>query len=197
LREAVKVLASKGLIESRPKVGIRVRSRQHWSILDPDLLEWRLRLKPDRVFVLEMTEMRRIFEPAAAALAATRATPEQIAFAKRHLGQMRDGVHDSEVYVSADIAFHGTILAMTQNELLAGFGRTMEAALTLSRRLTVLLPDSALKSLPAHAAVLEAICRRDSATAESKMRELVDGTRADLDAVFSEMRLRQRQAADP
>ncbi|MGH8432151.1 MAG: FadR/GntR family transcriptional regulator, partial [Solimonas sp.] len=41
LREALKVLAGKGLVESRPKTGTRVRPRSHWNFLDPDVLAWR------------------------------------------------------------------------------------------------------------------------------------------------------------
>ena len=40
IREAVKVLAAKGLIEVRPKTGTRVLSRDQWNLLDPDVLAW-------------------------------------------------------------------------------------------------------------------------------------------------------------
>src|ERR1700722_18840626 len=38
LREAVKILAAKGLLESRGKLGTRVRERRHWNLLDPTIL---------------------------------------------------------------------------------------------------------------------------------------------------------------
>ena len=40
LREALKLVSSKGLLESRPKTGTRVRARSDWNILDVQLLEW-------------------------------------------------------------------------------------------------------------------------------------------------------------
>src|SRR6266480_6010336 len=40
LREAIKVLAAKGLVEARPKTGTRVRPRDAWNLLDPDVLAW-------------------------------------------------------------------------------------------------------------------------------------------------------------
>ena len=40
VREAVKVLCAKGLLEARPRVGVRVREREHWRLLDPIVLGW-------------------------------------------------------------------------------------------------------------------------------------------------------------
>ena len=47
LREAIKVLAAKGLIESRPRTGARVCARERWNFLDPDVLAWRLAALPN------------------------------------------------------------------------------------------------------------------------------------------------------
>jgi len=79
LRESVKVLAAKGLVEARPKIGTRVRARSDWNLLDPDVLAWRLEASPDGVFLRNVVELRRIIEPEAARLAAERATDEEIA----------------------------------------------------------------------------------------------------------------------
>ena len=79
LREAVKVLAAKGLVEARPKTGTRVRPRSKWNLLDPDVLAWRFEASPDGDFFRNIVELRRIVEPEAARLAAERATDEEIA----------------------------------------------------------------------------------------------------------------------
>src|SRR5262249_47442185 len=42
VREAIKVLAAKGLVVSRPKTGTQVRDRSFWNLMDPDVLAWRL-----------------------------------------------------------------------------------------------------------------------------------------------------------
>src|SRR5438552_1143995 len=78
LREAVKVLAAKGLIELRPKTGIRVRPRNEWNLVDPDLLSWLCEAGVDDLFVHDLCEVRAIVEPAAAELAASRASAQEI-----------------------------------------------------------------------------------------------------------------------
>ena len=70
LREAIKVLAAKGLVDSRPKIGTRVRPRNQWNMLDPDVLAWSFSVGDTERHAINLTEMRRILEPAAAALAA-------------------------------------------------------------------------------------------------------------------------------
>lgn len=54
LREAIKVLAAKGLVESRPKTGTRVRPRQAWNLLDPDVLAWQQEGTPSESFLRKL-----------------------------------------------------------------------------------------------------------------------------------------------
>ena len=77
LREAIKVLAAKGLVESRTKIGTRVKARDEWNLLDPDVLSWSLASHDAESYALAVSEMRRVLEPAGAALAAQRATPDR------------------------------------------------------------------------------------------------------------------------
>ena len=79
LREAIKVLAAKGLVESRPKTGTRVRAPESWNLLDPDVLAWQQEGTPQPVFLRKLTEVRSIVEPAAAELAAKRARAPELA----------------------------------------------------------------------------------------------------------------------
>ncbi|MDP8912578.1 MAG: GntR family transcriptional regulator, partial [Pseudomonadota bacterium] len=71
-REAMQVLAAKGLVESRPKAGTRVLPRERWNLLDPDVLAWAFTGEPDIQLVRSLFELRAIIEPAAARLAAER-----------------------------------------------------------------------------------------------------------------------------
>src|SRR5207247_9937865 len=66
LREAIKVLAAKRLVESRPKTGTRVQQRSEWNLLDPDVLAWQLAAGPGRRFLEDTLEARRLIGPAAA-----------------------------------------------------------------------------------------------------------------------------------
>src|ERR1700729_4017895 len=63
LRESIKVLAAKGLLEVVPKTGTRVRPRKNWNLLDPQLLEWISEIGFDEHFFDNICELRRIFEP--------------------------------------------------------------------------------------------------------------------------------------
>src|SRR5712691_7528345 len=78
VREAIKVLAAKGLVEARPKTGTQVRERRYWNLMDPDVLAWRLEANPSDEFYFDVFELRRLIEPAAAAMAATRASAEEV-----------------------------------------------------------------------------------------------------------------------
>ncbi|RWG26574.1 GntR family transcriptional regulator, partial [Mesorhizobium sp.] len=70
VREAVKVLSAKGLVEARRRAGVRVLPRDSWRLLDPVVLGWHPSIQDDEELVSGLLEARRIFEPAAAELAA-------------------------------------------------------------------------------------------------------------------------------
>ena len=97
LREAVRVLAAKGLVLARPKIGTRVRERSDWNILDPDVLSWRAEAAHDQKLYEETTEIRLAIEPLAARLAATRATDEEVAAITEAFAAMEAGVDDQPV----------------------------------------------------------------------------------------------------
>jgi GntR family transcriptional regulator, galactonate operon transcriptional repressor len=182
VREAIKVLASKGLVESRPKVGTRVRPRRCWNLLDPDVLAWRYEAGPDEGFLEEISEVRRVIEPAAAALAAERSTPDEAAEILAWCDRMEvAAVDDGDDYIDADMAFHTAILDACHNDLLAQLSDTITMALRVSRRLTVTVPGSSLAAMPAHQAVARAIADHDPRAAERAMRALLRDTAADIE----------------
>ena len=109
MREALRTLTSKGLVESRPKVGTRVRPRRAWNLLDADLLDWYARVAPPLAFALKLQEMREMIEPYAAALAARTHTPEAfvaIDGAARAMAAARN----VDEWVRADLRFHLSVL---------------------------------------------------------------------------------------
>ncbi|HEX2082485.1 MAG TPA: FadR/GntR family transcriptional regulator, partial [Xanthomonadaceae bacterium] len=117
LRESLKVLASKGLIETRQKTGTRVRDRRFWNQLDADVLAWRCASMPTDDFVEKLVEMREIIEPAAAAAAARKRTPEQLARIKAAYEAM-DAATDLDAWAKADLEFHECVLDAANNELM-------------------------------------------------------------------------------
>jgi DNA-binding FadR family transcriptional regulator len=182
VREAIKVLASKGLVETRPKVGTQVRLRRYWNLLDSDVLAWRYEVGPDEGFLEDLSEVREIIEPPAAALAAGRATTDEVAEILAWCDRMEvAAADDGDDYIDADMAFHTAILEACHNDLLAQLSDTITMVLRLSRRLTVSVPGSSLAAMPAHWAVARAISDHEPRAAESAMRELLRMTAADID----------------
>lgn len=180
LREGIKVLAAKGLVESRPKTGTRVRPRTDWNLLDPDVLAWQVAAGPLERFVAELFELRQMIEPQAAAIAARRAgAAEMRRIEQAYLGMKRAG-NDSERWIDPDLRFHQAIIRATGNELLWPLGAIVETALTASFRLSSAHWDGPVHSLPLHKAILDAIRRRDAAGADTAMRRLLDAAAADV-----------------
>ena len=182
VREAIKVLASKGLVESRPKVGTQVRPRRSWNLLDSDVLVWRYEAGPDEGFLEDISEVREIIEPPAAAFAAKRATTVEVAEILAWCDRMEDAAaDDGDDYIDADMGFHTAILDSCHNDLLAQLSDTITMALRLSRRLTVSVPGSSLAAMPAHWAVARSIRDHEPRAAEDSMRELLRVTAADIE----------------
>ena len=173
LREAIKVLAAKGLVESRPKIGTRIRPRDHWNMLDPDVLAWQFASDNVASFADDLAEVRQIIEPAAAALAAERATEDQLATIERAYLDMEAAGEDLEASIEPDLRFHLSILAATGNELLVPLGSLIETALASSIKLSGSESSQEIYALPKHKAVLDAIRARDAKAARVAMRTLL------------------------
>lgn len=178
LREVIKVLAAKGLVESRPKTGTRVCPRSSWNLLDPDVIAWRIEAQPDRAFMKEIFGIRRLIETAAARFAAGRISDEELAELKRSYEQMADSTSDVEAYVAADLRFHSTIYRACGSELLAYMGEILRDAFRTIFVLTTELPGASVAALPLHRDVLEAIVARDPDAAEQAALVLIDRSAA-------------------
>lgn len=179
LREVIKVLAGKGLIESRPKTGTRVRPRAAWNFLDPDVLAWRYAATSDSD-TRALFELRRAIEPMAASLAAERATPAEIAELDAILDEMAAVADNAELFAEPDLAFHQAILRMTGNELIGSLAAVIETALLTSFRLSNDNPRGQRHSLPLHRDVAEKIAARDADGARRALLTLLDQAEDDV-----------------
>lgn len=176
LREALRTLTSKGLVESRPRVGTRVRPRQAWNLLDADVLQWYARVAPPMVFALRLQEMREMIEPFAAGLAASaRDDAALAALADAHDAMV--AARNVDEWVRADLQFHLAVLAAGGNELLVPLGTLIERTLEGQLRLNAKRADVYNAALRAHTAVFDAICRGDAALARRAMGKLLARTR--------------------
>ncbi len=173
-REAVRILAAKGLVHSRPKAGTRVSPRNTWHFLDPDVLRWIFESgTPDPAFLRELFELRQIVEPAAAALAAERRTPEHIAELRRALDAMERHGLAVEDGRNADRVFHELILMATGNEALGTLASGIASAVRWTTMFKAKDGQMPRDPLPEHIAVFLAIEKGDAAAAQSAMADLV------------------------
>jgi DNA-binding FadR family transcriptional regulator len=177
LREAVKVLAAKGLLESRPRIGTRVRSKDLWNLLDPDILAWRCATGPDAEFLRHLTELREIIEPAAASLAAASRTEEQLGLIGAALKDMERATTMAQ-WVVADLAFHTAILKATNNPLLMPLAAIINSALESLFLVTARSAGDFKRGLRDHQKVFEAIQSGDSSNAVHRMAGMLSDTRA-------------------
>jgi len=177
LREAVKVLAAKGLLESRPRIGTRVRSKDLWNLLDPDILAWRCATGVDPEFLRHLTELREIIEPAAASLAASSRSDEQLLSIRQALRDMEDAPTINE-WVKADLAFHTAILKGTNNPLLMPLAAIIGSALESLLSVTARSASDFKRGLPDHQKVFEAIEAGDTQNALHRMAGMLSDTRA-------------------
>lgn len=181
LREAVKVLAGKGLISTAPRSGTKVRPREDWNMLDPDVLAWYTACEINSPkFILDLTEMRRIIEPEAAELAAMRAERTDVAEIMSAYEGMEKSVKedDAEAYMEADIAFHDAILMATHNAVLSNLRNAITAFLKVNFTVTALHPSAASDNLERHRKIAWAIAAGDSKKARNITLELLDQNRS-------------------
>ncbi|WP_406828290.1 FadR/GntR family transcriptional regulator [Microbulbifer sp. ARAS458-1] len=131
LREAIKLLKSKGMLESKPKVGTRVCNETQWNFLDAQLLEWLADIETTENVYHQFLELRRSIEPQATALAAIRATPEHRAELTAVFRQMDTIAQrfDQTLWTEVDTQFHRIIFLATGNSFFIPFGNVMAAML--------------------------------------------------------------------
>jgi len=181
VREAMRVLVDKGMLEIRTRTGARVTERETWRRLDPDVVRWTLDLRPDQKFLSDLLEARRIMEPPAAALAARRAGAADLVRMETALQAMSDALpSDIDACVEADAAFHEAILAASGNPVLWEFEIIIDAALRTAFRLSTSLAQSYGATIETHHDVFDAIRLRDPDRAMASMSSLLDVAAADL-----------------
>jgi len=165
VREALRMLSAKGLVESRPKSGTRVRDRALWNLLDPDLLAWMFEGEPPATFVRSLFQLRMIVEPAAAEMAATFRTDEQLVRMDAALREMATHGLDTAEGQAADQTFHNAILEATDNELLVSLSGSIGSAVRWTTIFKFRDRRRPRDSMPQHRRLYEAIAIRDAAAA--------------------------------
>jgi DNA-binding FadR family transcriptional regulator len=187
VREVVRVLESMGMVESRRRVGVTVQPAHKWNVFDPRLIRWRLESGDRTAQLLSLSELRRGFEPAAAALAARRADPHQCRIMAAAVSDMvvhgRSG--DLDAYLLADKIFHQTMLEASGNEMFRALNGVVAEVLA-GRTHHGMMPDIPNPAaIELHDEVARAIRMRDEPAAERAMRAIIDEAASAVTEEFS------------
>ncbi len=186
IREATKILESKGLLRSRSRVGTQVLDPNEWNMLDADLLAWAGSEFHDPRFVQSLMEARFIIEPAAAELAAERANPRDLArldeaYQRMHVSLPPNAPHDVQKCSEADLDFHTALLVASHNHVLIQLANVIRAALRALFELTTHLGSAHERALHLHGQVVEAVRLRQPNAARAAILQILDAAVADLD----------------
>lgn len=184
IRESLKVLETKGLVRGRPRVGTLVCARSEWNVLDAQILEW---MGPDVLsaeLLTSILEARRTVEPAAAFLAASRATAQEIADLERACDEMSDAEGNLEAFTAADTRFHETLLKASHNQVFHQLSSIIHAALSYALHASNQAADKRDEALGVHRDLVDALRLRDGGRAEACSRRILDLAARDLSGLM-------------
>ncbi len=175
LRESMKVLADKGMVDMKPRAGTRARPRSEWRLLDPDILAWQAEIYADAAFLRDLCEVRLAIEPTAAGFAAIRATPDELAGIQRSLSEResKSVAASADEIIDLDLGFHTAVVAASHNPLLRELSDTIRQPFRVALSITSRFPSTAELGLEAHHALLAALRRHDPMAARRAAEEIV------------------------
>ncbi len=180
VRESLKILATKGLVHSRPRVGTVVCDKAEWNLLDPQILEWMGPRIQDLDLLGCILETRRTVEPVAAEFAAERASVQEIADLEAAWTRMRDAGADTEAFTRADVQFHEILLKASHNQVFRQLSSIIHAALMYSLYRSNEALDHRDEALGIHRDLVEALRLRDKAAARAASHRMLDTAVRDL-----------------
>ena len=181
IREAIKSLVAKGMLEVSRRVGTVVLEQARWNLFDPQVIAWRAEsAASDPLMTRDLMELRRLVEPAAVRFAAERASEAERRALRAAYMAMARAVAGKGDYVEADLAFHTTILSACGNQFVRQMQEALSAMLRASFEIISQKPGGPAQSLPMHEAVCVAIEVGDAAAAEKAARALIEHAENDM-----------------
>ncbi|SAL64991.1 FadR/GntR family transcriptional regulator [Caballeronia humi] len=173
MREALSVLISRRMLDVRPKTGTRIKPAKDWLIIDHEVAEWRMRATPDPEYLRGLIEFRKLVDPRASALAATRANRHQrIAIAAAYQNLAHAGA-DIAVQQAAEDALQAAIVDASGDELLRQMGRVVRMGLRAMRPISHMQTLSHDSNIADYGNVVRAIEASDANAAKAAMIELL------------------------
>ncbi|KEY56623.1 FadR/GntR family transcriptional regulator [Serratia sp. DD3] len=164
VREAVKILAAKGMLLPRPRIGTRVMPQNQWNFLDQDLLTWWMTKENFDQIMQHFLILRASLEPQACSLAATQATPHQKTQLTLLMAEMK-ALHinfDRDHWIDIDTRYHQLIYQASDNPFLISFANLFSS---VYRNYFQAITDNEVIKLQQHQAIVDAIIAGDSISA--------------------------------
>ena len=168
VREALRILESKGLIESRGNGTFTVAPYRNPLDSSLDLL-----VAVEEADYGELFEVRRILEAEAAAQAAKRRTREDLRAMVAALEGMEEGLSSEQQFIAADLRFHLSVAEATRNRVLVHLMNAVRALLLRSLASSYHIPGSPERAVEMHRKILAAIEAQDEDAARDLMRDHV------------------------
>jgi DNA-binding FadR family transcriptional regulator len=174
LRESMKVLVDKGMVEMKPRAGTRARPRSQWRLLDPDILAWQAEFQPSPELLRSLCEVRLAIEPTAASFAAVRATDEELQAIAQCLEDRASGRRrTAQQIVDLDLEFHAAVVDASHNPLLVQLSASISKPIRMVFACTARFASTLELGLDAHRSLLETLRRRDPLAARRAAEEVV------------------------
>ncbi|WP_415857336.1 FadR/GntR family transcriptional regulator [Sinomonas sp. G460-2] len=187
VREAVRVLASMGLVAMRRRVGVQIQPAAAWNLYDPQVIRWRLASTGRYAQLRSLTELRAAVEPEAARLAALRAPQTATAELMTLAGELWAAGHETglERFLRLDIEFHRRILEASGNEMFSTLHPLVAEVLSGRTHLGLMPERPHANALQLHLDVAVAIQRQRADEAHDAMRAIMTRTMSEVSELFS------------
>lgn len=198
IREALRVLAAKGLIEAKQRAGTRVREREYWNLLDPDIIAWQSYEPSDRNDFRNLVETRVLVEPLVTRLVAQRATEEELDKLEDIYVAMTaaDETETLSDFYPACVDFHMTIYEICHNDLLSRLSGISQSLCDYHFKLKQSDNIYVTGMSGFYLDILNLLRRRDAEGAERAMQSLLDMKISDLRELHSEQLVAAKKKQD-
>jgi len=174
VREAVRSLVSKGLLEVLAGSGASIRAEPIAAAANSMSLLLTLGISMGQLDLAKVVEIRRVLEVEIASLAADRATPDHTSLMEDILQEAERGIDDEDQFMSSDIAFHALLAKAADNGLFSVILGSISEVLVECRREGWRIPGAANRGLAQHRRIIDCVRAADSVGARRAMNEHMD-----------------------